>query len=107
MQEEGSLNTPDDNDIGYCIEGDLEIPEHLPDKFKEFPPCPESLTPQIQWLSSSQKFIMKQNNIHPSSCPKFIPHLMNHEKYVIHYRNLNYILSLGVKLTKIHRVFTI
>ena len=39
-----------------------------------------------------------------SKCPKLIPHLMKHEKYVIHYRNLKYIQKLGVKITEVHRV---
>ena len=39
-----------------------------------------------------------------SRCPNLIPHLMKHEKYVIHYRNLKYIQQLGVKITEVHRV---
>ena len=39
-----------------------------------------------------------------SKCQKLIPHLMKHEKYVIHYRNLKYIQKLGVKITEVHRV---
>ena len=34
------LNTPDDSLKGYIVEVDLEFPQHLHDKFKEFPPCP-------------------------------------------------------------------
>jgi hypothetical protein len=32
--------TPDDNDVGYIIECDLEYPSEIHDKLKEFPPCP-------------------------------------------------------------------
>ena len=101
---EGISNTPDDNPKGYYVKCDLEYPEELHDDFIEFAPCPETIIPTEEWLSDFQKDIMKQNKMKPSNCSKLIPHLMKHEKYVIHYRNLKYINKLGVKITEIHRV---
>ena len=35
---------------------------------------------------------------------KLIPNVGDKVKYVIHYRNLQYYLSLGIKLVKIHKI---
>ena len=35
---------------------------------------------------------------------KSVPNLRNKEKYVVHYRNLQLYLFLGIKLSKVHRV---
>ena len=35
---------------------------------------------------------------------KLIPNLGNKTNYVVHHKNLQFYLSLGMKLTKIHRV---
>ena len=51
------LKTSDTSKYGYIIECDLEFPIELHDLFKEFPPCPESLTPNIEWFSDLQKDI--------------------------------------------------
>ena len=35
---------------------------------------------------------------------KLVPNLRDKIKYVVHYRNLQYYLSLGIKLVKVHRI---
>ena len=37
---------------------------------------------------------------------KLVPNIGNKSKYVVHYRNLQSYLSLGIKLSKIHRILT-
>jgi hypothetical protein len=54
------LDIPDDNDVGYIIECDLEYPAEIHDKLKEFPPCPENLAPTKEMLSEYQKTIAEQ-----------------------------------------------
>ena len=86
------LRTADDNMIGYYVEVSFRYHRDLQETFKEFPPAPETLCQDM--LSEFQKDIMKQNKMKPSKCSKLTPHLMEHKKYVIHYRNLKYLVSL-------------
>mgnify|MGYP003343551889 CR=1 FL=1 len=39
-----------------------------------------------------------------SKTQKLVPHLMDHENYCIHYRNLKYLVSLGVEINKVHNI---
>ena len=48
-------NTLDDDETGYILEVDINFPEDLHDKFKEFPPALETLTPDIDWLTPYQQ----------------------------------------------------
>ena len=36
---------------------------------------------------------------------ELIPNLGNKKKFVIHYRNLQLYISLGMKVTKVHKIF--
>ena len=55
-------------------------------------------------LSKYYKEIADKYEIKVGNVKKLIPNLSNKTKYVLHYRNLQLYLSLGMKLIKIHRV---
>ena len=55
-------------------------------------------------LSAYCKKIADKYDIKVGDVKKLIPNLGNKTKYVVHYRNLQLYLSLGIKLTKIHRI---
>ena len=55
-------------------------------------------------LSKHCKSIADKYNINVGDVKKLIPNLGNKNKYVLHYKNLQLYLSLGMKLTKIHKV---
>ena len=55
-------------------------------------------------LSKYCKEIADEYDIKVGDVTKLIPNLKNKTKYVLHCRNLQLYLFLGVKLTKIHRV---
>jgi hypothetical protein len=65
--------------IPCTLEVDLEYPENLHDLHNDYPLAPEHLN------------------------GKLIPNLGNKTKYIIHHEILKFYISLGLKLTKIHR----
>ena len=55
-------------------------------------------------LSDYWEKIADEYEIKVGDVEKLIPNLGDKTNYVLHYRNLQLYLSLGMKLTKIHRV---
>ena len=90
--------------IGYFLEVDLEYPDELHKLHNDYPLAPEKLAVSSDMLSKYCKKIADKYEIKVGDVKKLIPNLGNKTNYVVHYRNLQLYLSLGMKLTKIHRV---
>ena len=91
-------------DTGYFLEVDLKYPDELHELHNDYPLAPEKLAVTNDMLSKYCKKIADEHGIKVGNVKKLIPNLSNKTKYVLHYRNLQLYLSLGMKLTKIHRV---
>ena len=89
---------------GLILEVDLEYPQELHDLHNDYPLGPEKVKVVKDMLSDYCNKIVDKFNISSGIVHKLIPTLNDKEKYIIHYRNLQLYLSLGLKLKKIHRV---
>ena len=90
--------------IGYFFEVDLEYTNELHELHNDYPLAPEKLAVSSDMLSKYCKEIADKYEIKVGDVKKLIPNLGSKTNYVVHYRNLQLYLSLGMKLTKIHRV---
>ena len=97
-------NYTDDTRKGVILEVDLEYPEELHNLHNDYPLAPEKILVSDHMLSPYCKDLKDSENISSGRVHKLVPNLMNKEKYVLHYRNLQQYLSLGMKLKKVHRV---
>ena len=93
-----------DSDKGIILEVDLEYPEELHDLHNDYPLAAEKIKVTNDMLSEYCKNISDKYNISIGLVHKLIPTLSNKKNYVLHYRNLQLYLSLGLKVDKIHRV---
>ena len=89
---------------GLILEVDLEYPKELHDLHNDYPLGPEKVKVTNEMLSDYCKKIQKKFNISSGLVHKLIPTLADKQKYVLHYRNLQLYLDLGLKLKKVHRV---
>lgn len=81
------LNIPDDSELGYIFEVDLEYPSELHDYHNDYP-----------FLPLNENVPGKRNTTR-----KLLLTLSNKNNYVIHYRMLKLIIKHGLVLKKIHR----
>ena len=90
--------------MGYIIEVDPEYPDEFYGLHNGYSLPPEKLAIPYDMLSDYCKKIADEYEIKVGDLKKLIPNLGNKINYVVHCRNLQLYLSLGIKLTKIHRV---
>ena len=90
--------------IGNISEVDLEYPSELHDLHNDYPLAPQKLKISQDMLSKYCSDIANKYGIKIGGVNKLVSNLKNKEKYVIHYRNLQLYLSLGMKVSKVHRI---
>ena len=100
------LNISENCPIGYILEVDSEYCKELHNSHSDYPLCPEKIEVGSDMLSQYCKDITDWYDIKVGGVKKLIPNFGDKVKYVVHYRNLQYYLSLGMKLVKIHRILS-
>ena len=93
-----------DGKKGSILEVDLEYPQELHDIHNDYPVAPEKVKVSNNMLSAYCKKIAEKYNISIGLVSKLIPTLRDKKEYVLHYRNLQLYLDLGLKIKKVHRV---
>ena len=89
---------------GYILELNLEYTDELHTLHNDYPLAPEELAISYGMLSHYCKKIAVEYEIKVGIVKKLISNLGNKTNYLLYCRNLQLHLSLGMKLTKIHRV---
>ena len=88
--------------IGYIFEVDLKYPDELHVLHNDYPLAPEKLIIPYD-MSDYCKKIADEYGIKVGDVKKLIANLNNKTNYIVHNRNLQLYLSLGMKLAKIHK----
>ena len=86
------------NPIDYILEVDLEYLDELRKLHNNYPLPREELGISYDVLSDYYKKIADESGIKVGDVKKLIPNLNNKTNYIVHYRNLQLYLSLGMKL---------
>ena len=100
-----NLDYIDENSsIGYILDCNLEFCKELHDLHNDYPLCPEKIEVSSDMFSRYCSDIANKYGIKVGGVKKLIPNLGDKIKYVVHYRNHQYYLSLGIRLIKVHRI---
>ena len=91
---------------GYILEVDLEYPGELHNLHNHYLLAPKKLEITYGMLSSYCKKI-DDKYIKVGGVKNLLPDLNKKTNYIVHYINLQFYLSLGMKLIKIYKIFKI
>ena len=82
----------------------LILNDELHELHNDYPLAPQKLAVSSDMLLEYCRKIADKYQIKVGDVKKSIPNLGNKTKYVLHYRNRQLYLSLGMRLTTIHRI---
>lgn len=89
---------------GLILEVDLHYPEYLHDDHADYPLAPEKLTITKDMLSNHVTKFIEDHKVQYCKQERLAPNVFDKEKYIVHIKSLQQYLSLGLILTKVHRV---
>ena len=81
---------------GWILEVSLEYPIHLHNVHNDYLLAPEKKAINLEQMSDL--------GLKTPNTEKLVLTLEDKEKYVVHYKNLQFYLSQGMRLKKVHRV---
>ena len=82
---------------------DLDYPSTLHQEHNDFPLAPESLCVPVSNMSPYQQNLIANLKSSGVEAKKLVPNLQAKSRYVLHYRNLQLYISLGLRVTAFHR----
>ena len=89
---------------GWILEVDLEYPEELHEAHNDYPLAPEKKAIKPEQMSDYQQQLKADLDLAMPNTEKLVLTLEDKEKYVVHYKNLQFYLSQAMRLNKVHRV---
>jgi len=99
------LTIDTEGDFGYILEVDLHYPKVLHKSHDNFPLAPENIQINFENLSPySKKAFVNTTGHKKYSDIKLSATFHDRKKYIVHFKNLQLYLSLGLQLVHIHRV---
>ena len=103
LTEEFLMQLTDDGPVGCIVECTLAYPAHLHEEHSDYPLAPEKMRIPYTSLSPVAKQICDKHKLKRSTnAEKLLGTLRTHTNYVLHYRNLQLYLKLGMRLVALH-----
>ena len=81
----------------------MNIVKNYIDSHSDYPLCSEKIEISSDMLSKYCGDIANKYGIKFGGVKKLVPNLRYKIKYVVHHKNLQYYLSLGVRVIKVHK----
>ena len=101
------IEHPDDSKTGYILDVEIYTPDELHDYFSDLCPVSDKIDITPDMLSDYTKALYDKIQIKtPPKSTKLTATLLKREHYVLYYVNLKFLMKLGLKISKIHRVLS-